>query len=124
LNLAATGLNILLGASVPTLDRVPPLADFIPSLLFIFIFISIGEEPAWRGFALPRLVNNHSILVGTLLLWGLHVVWHWPLYGSEYDSTNVIPWALGLMGYTFIATYSERVGVFAKTRPFRYNKAY
>ena len=105
LNLAATGLNVLLGASVPTLDRVPPFSDFIPSLLFIFILIGIGEEPAWRGFALPRLVNGRSILVGTLLLWGLHVLWHWPLYGLEYDSSNVVPWALGLMAYTFITTW-------------------
>jgi hypothetical protein len=43
--------------------------------------------------------------MGTLLLWGLHVIWHWPLFGSEYNSTNIIPWALGLMGYTFITTW-------------------
>jgi membrane protease YdiL (CAAX protease family) len=105
LNLMAVGFNVWLGASVPTLDRLPPLADFVPTLLFIFVFIGVGEEPAWRGFALPRLITGRPILVGILLLWGLHVLWHLPLFGSEYDLMNGPPWALGLLGFTFITTW-------------------
>jgi membrane protease YdiL (CAAX protease family) len=104
-NLVATGFNVLLGAAMPTLDRVPLLTDFIPTLVLIFLFIGIGEEPAWRGFALPRLVTGRPILVGILLLWGLHVLWHLPLFGSEFDSKNGVPWALGLLGFTFITTW-------------------
>jgi len=105
LNLVAAGFNVLLGASAPTLDRVPPLADFIPTLLFVFLMIGIGEEPAWRGFALPRLITGRPMLVGILLLWGLHVLWHLPLFGLEFDSKNGLPWALGLLGFTFITTW-------------------
>jgi hypothetical protein len=43
--------------------------------------------------------------VGILLLWSLHLLWHLPLFGLEYDTTNVVPWALGVLGFTFITAW-------------------
>lgn len=38
----------------------------------------LGEEPGWRGFALPRLQAKHGPLVGTLLLAFVWTCWHLP----------------------------------------------
>jgi hypothetical protein len=47
----AVGLNILLGATVPMWERVPPLLELPMVFLVIALMIGLGEEPAWRGFA-------------------------------------------------------------------------
>ena len=47
--------------------------------LVVPVFAPIGEEPGWRGFALPRLQAEHSPLVSTLILGIVVAVWHVPL---------------------------------------------
>jgi len=102
---AAVGLSMLLGAQAPMLDRMPPLADLLPMFLAIMLFIGLGEEPAWRGYALPRLMAGRSALAGSLLLGVLHAVWHLPLFGLEYDLQSGVPWFLSLLAFTIITTW-------------------
>lgn len=40
----------------------------------------LREEVGWRGFALPRLQNLYSPLVGSIILFLIWVVWHLPLH--------------------------------------------
>jgi CAAX protease family protein len=59
-------------------ERIPAYAQ---TFLLTALIFGGQEEPGWRGFALPRLEQQHSPLVATLILgfgWG---VWHIPLYG-------------------------------------------
>lgn len=102
---AALGANILLGAPAPMWGHVPPLAELPATALFILIAIGLGEEPAWRGFALPRLAAGRSVLAGSLLLFVLHALWHLPLFGLEYDLQNGVPWLLMLLGGTIFSTW-------------------
>lgn len=39
----------------------------------------MGEEPGWRGFALPHLQSSRSPLASSVLLGGVVALWHLPL---------------------------------------------
>jgi membrane protease YdiL (CAAX protease family) len=44
------------------------------------IFVPLGEEIGWRGFAMPRLTARHGALKATFMLGALWAVWHVPLF--------------------------------------------
>lgn len=48
------------------------------SLLAAFFGVGLGEEPGWRGFALPRMQKQYGPLLGSLLLGLLWSCWHLP----------------------------------------------
>ena len=101
----AIGINLLIGTDTPTWERIPSLSDLPGTFIFILLFIGLGEEPAWRGFALPRIMKGRNPLFASVILGILHIIWHLPLFGSEFDSTNILPWMLGLLGFTVISTW-------------------
>jgi uncharacterized protein len=68
----------------PTAATAPP-AGFSLGLLGLLFSILVfggplGEEPGWRGFALPGLQQRIGPLAGTLVLGALHAAWHLPIY--------------------------------------------
>jgi membrane protease YdiL (CAAX protease family) len=53
-------------------------------LLFIgAVLRGVGEEPGWRGLALPLLRERHGPLLATLLLWPVWACWHLPSFLSR-----------------------------------------
>ena len=46
----------------------------------VFLGMALGEEPGWRGFALPRLQARHSAFLSTLILTAIWLGWHLPTY--------------------------------------------
>ncbi len=48
------------------------------ALVAAFLGVGLGEEPGWRGFALPRMQEQYGPLWGTLLLGTLWSFWHLP----------------------------------------------
>jgi membrane protease YdiL (CAAX protease family) len=73
--------------------------------IFIFLFIGLGEEPGWRGFALPELQRCHSPLMASLILAPLWAVWHLPLFGHEFAWAVVPAFLLSLLGGTLVQTW-------------------
>ncbi|HEU0291139.1 MAG TPA: type II CAAX endopeptidase family protein [Anaerolineales bacterium] len=77
------GLTFYTGAApwVALFQNLPLLVTYyLPVAVIGIIFPSLGEEPGWRGFALPRLQQQYGPLMGTLILGVLHGIWHLPAY--------------------------------------------
>lgn len=77
------GLSVLLGAA-PLQALVQQwsllFSVFLPGILTGILIPSLGEEPGWRGFALPRLQQQSGPVLGSLLLGLLHGIWHLPVF--------------------------------------------
>jgi membrane protease YdiL (CAAX protease family) len=71
----------------------------------VLVLIGLGEEPAWRGCALPRLLTGRNALVAALLLGLLHAIWHLPLCGVEYDLANGPPLAITIFCAAVVTTW-------------------
>jgi uncharacterized protein len=79
---------------------------YLPAVLYVAIFTGMGEEPGWRGFALPRLQERHGPLLGTAVLsvvWGM---WHLPnvLFGG-WTGLSFSLWMALTIASTFIYTW-------------------
>ncbi len=74
----------------------------------------LGEEPGWRGFALPRLQQRSGPLVGSLILGVLHGLWHLPLYLfiPGYNGTGTGWLGIGVPFILFIVSSIALTAVF------------
>jgi uncharacterized protein len=74
------GIIVLPGA-LASFQGYPPRFLVTYLVNFILIFFAggpLGEEPGWRGYALPRMQPRNGPLKGTLLLGVMWVFWHLP----------------------------------------------
>jgi membrane protease YdiL (CAAX protease family) len=79
---AATALNVLLGAQVPSPNELGGWTGLFSTFALLLLVPGMGgawEEPGWRGFALPRLQTGRSALLASLILGVLIAGWHLPL---------------------------------------------
>jgi membrane protease YdiL (CAAX protease family) len=104
--------SVALGPEVLTAaaTRWPLLATaFLPSVAFGMLIPSIGEEPGWRGFALPRLQERYGPVGASLILGLLHGLWHLPALGTmmlgPVSLAEIPPFVLTAAAATFIYTW-------------------
>jgi len=82
LALAATVLNVLLGAQAPSSVELGSWTILLLTFAIVLLIPGMGgawEEPGWRGYALPRLQTGRSALLASLILGVLISGWHLPL---------------------------------------------
>jgi membrane protease YdiL (CAAX protease family) len=99
-SLAVAGVYALFGgswsATVPRAFAAP--VALLPLLLLILVATDgLGEELAWRGFALPRLLARHSALTASLILGIFWALWHLPLLWTSGIEEQQLPWWLLLL---------------------------
>ena len=104
--LLTAALNVALGASAPSLAF-----GSVSTILLVFAVRlvnpgdgALGEEPGWRGFALPGLQSTLSLLVSTLILAVLITGWHVPLFFLEEGGLQpsfIVTAALSTVAVTF-----------------------
>jgi membrane protease YdiL (CAAX protease family) len=104
----AIALNMAAGAAAPS------MAQFHPWYAVLMVFGlgmvnplegPLGEEPAWRGFALPRLQSRWSPLTSTAVLALLITAWHLPLvFMPQFDLTlpDIVSTVLVTFWYTWL----------------------
>jgi uncharacterized protein len=98
-------INLSTGAPLKPDWTPPALTGVLVQFVFVLAWIGLGEEPAWRGYALPRLLVGRSALAAALLLGLLHALWHLPLFGVEYDLANGVPWAITVLCVAVVTTW-------------------
>jgi membrane protease YdiL (CAAX protease family) len=108
--LLTVGLNVAHGAGAPSLAGVGSLSTII--MVFAVRLINpldgpMGEEPGWRGFALPGLQTSRSPLVTTMILAVLITGWHLPTFFLEggFEPSIFVGAVLGTVAVTFWYTW-------------------
>src|SRR5918999_2107390 len=104
-------LNVALGASAPSLAGVGSVSTIL--MMFVVRLVNpgdgaLGEEPGWRGVALPGLQSTLSPLVSTLILGVAVTVWHVPLLFLEEGLLRpsiIVGFLLGTLAVTFWYTW-------------------
>jgi uncharacterized protein len=82
-----------------------PAAGFI--VLFNQLWVMIGEETGWRGFALPAMLEKLGPLLSALSLGIIWAAWHLPLFwmpGSNQYGSPFLMYMLAMMGWSMIHT--------------------
>lgn len=78
--------------------------------LLVFLVSGYGEEVGWRGFALDPLLAKYGEFRGTLVLAGLWLVWHLPVFWLNETMAAllgpmVLGWIFGLFAGAFVLTH-------------------
>ncbi len=109
LALSGMALHVVLGGQSPNL---PAMIGALPTVLaisvYMFIQVGIGEEIGWRGYALPKLQSGYNALVSSLILGGIWVLWHLPLFfnpDSGYSNTPFWAFLIFILPVSILITW-------------------
>jgi membrane protease YdiL (CAAX protease family) len=86
------GIGLLHYGLYGILGGKPDFSEALPWYLYLLYLVPTAlltggnEEPGWRGFALPALLERMPLAAATLVLGVIHALWHLPLMG-HYDTT-------------------------------------
>jgi len=75
---------------------------------FVYLLLvggPLGEEPGWRGFALPRLQVSYGPIIGSVWLGLLHAGWHLPLWWMHRPPCPFWMYTVGVILVTFLFTW-------------------
>ena len=113
---AVAGAYALLGGSwaVGFPAATNGLASLAVFLVVLTLTDGVGEELAWRGFALPRLLQRYSALVASVVLGVLWGLWHLPLLFTE--GTALFGQPIWLLLADIVAKSTLFTWVFLRTR--------
>ena len=97
------GLNLLFGARLPAHEQWANWPGIVDHFVIMFLFVGLGEEPGWQGFALPELRKSRSGLESAMLVGVAWALWHIPLMGTEFRWNNVPAFLLSVFAGSVVA---------------------
>lgn len=83
----------------------PDWSDLFDRFVFTFLFVGLGEEPAWRGFLQPLLQRQLHPSIATLCVAAIWSGWHMPLMGTEFAWTVVPAFLTSLVAASFVLAW-------------------
>jgi len=88
---------------------IPPM-PWLSLIVYVLFHGPLGEEPGWRGFALPRLQRLHGPLIGSLILGPLWALWHLPLFWAPAwnfppNLINIVLFVISGTALTIVMTW-------------------
>lgn len=101
--LAAVSLNVLLGATKPTAAQLGPWYSLFLLFPIAMIDAPLGEEPGWRGYALPRFPAGRTAIENTLILGVLVAGWHLPI--ALTDGSIAAPYLLATVASAVVTNW-------------------
>jgi membrane protease YdiL (CAAX protease family) len=107
------GLYWVLGGRSDLSTAVPWF--IYPISLLLNLLVGGNEEPGWRGFALPALLERFHPVPASLILGFFHATWHLPVM-NYYDTTfgwylfNLIPLTF-ILNWLYLKSYQSVIPV-------------
>ena len=110
LTLGAIGLHVALGGQPPSLGSlIGVLPMVLIAFVFMMIFVALGEEVGWRGYALPALQARYGALASSAILGGMWGLWHLPLFfnpsAGSYSDLPFGLWLAYLIPFAILITW-------------------
>ena len=109
ITLVAVVLEVVaLGSQPPSLGTLigelpSTLLTLLVNAVYMLIFVTLGEEVGWRGYALPALQARYSALLASVILGVVWTVWHLPAFFNPDMSYSNLPFFLYLPFMVLVA---------------------
>ena len=88
---------ILLGGQPPSIGAlIGALPKLVIVAVYMVIFVALGEEVGWRGYALPALQARYGALVASVILGVLWALWHLPVFFNPDTHYSNLPFVVQL----------------------------
>lgn len=101
-------LDRWLGGPSPEFNDPAQIYLVIPAFLYVLFTSVLGEEIGWRGFALPKLLQESRAVTAGLILGGIWGVWHLPLFsipGNFHVHVPLLPFVLQILAFSVLYTW-------------------
>lgn len=94
---AAMALNVALGGQPPDLlALIGALPIVLAISVYMLLFVALGEEVGWRGYALPALQARYGALLASVILGAIWALWHLPQFFNPNTFYSNLPFVLQL----------------------------
>lgn len=105
-------LNVLFGAAAPSAAQLAGWSLIgTATLTFVLVpLLGAWEEPGWRGYALPSMLQGQSPLLASTGLGIVWTLWHVPLFVADLIPWQDAPFVFALT-FVFTAMYLRTRGI-------------